>query len=141
MARTLKALQQNPDVYAKTAFIINYDEGGKVMCTCFCCNPTLQLYSTYSCFRLLGKRRCFVLCWHIFSLLAVYPSCCSFFESSLFRKMSVQTTAEFFWHVKESGVSFISCLERVGREGLRPFEVRASGLMVVFILSDVSITF
>lgn len=28
-ARLLKVLQQNPTVYAKTAFIINYDEGGQ----------------------------------------------------------------------------------------------------------------
>jgi len=28
-ARLLKVLQENPDVYAKTAFIINYDEGGQ----------------------------------------------------------------------------------------------------------------
>ena len=28
-ARLLKVLQQNPDVYAKTAFIIDYDEGGQ----------------------------------------------------------------------------------------------------------------
>ena len=28
-ARLLKALQANPDVYAKTALILNYDEGGQ----------------------------------------------------------------------------------------------------------------
>jgi len=29
-ARVLKGLRSNPDVYAKTAFILNYDEGGQV---------------------------------------------------------------------------------------------------------------
>ena len=28
-ARLLKVMQENPDVYAKTAFILNYDEGGQ----------------------------------------------------------------------------------------------------------------
>jgi phospholipase C len=28
-ARLLKALENNPSVYAKTAFILNYDEGGQ----------------------------------------------------------------------------------------------------------------
>uniref|UniRef100_A0A7S4PFL7 Bacterial phospholipase C C-terminal domain-containing protein n=1 Tax=Paramoeba aestuarina TaxID=180227 RepID=A0A7S4PFL7_9EUKA len=41
-ARLLKVLQQNPDVYANTAFILNYDEGGQFYDHVWCPTPPVD---------------------------------------------------------------------------------------------------